>query len=121
MVVIFLAYVVFLCVCADCYSTRYTRQTLGSSSELLLRMALCCPVLCPVNSSCCGLPGLSALCLQLKVFWCCLAPLSLHCGLETLNAVNWGNHRFTVFASHLSRITLLPFLMSSFYYFRQGR
>lgn len=93
MVVISLAQVVFLCACADQYLAEYVRWTLCRSSEFFLCTSVHSPVLCPANSSYFGLSGLSALSLQFRESPVhCLGSPSLHCGLETLNAVNWGNH-----------------------------
>lgn len=71
------------------------RWTLSRSSEFFLCTSVHSPVLCPANSSYFGLSGLSALSLQFRESPVhCLGSPSLHCGLETLNAVNWGNHSF---------------------------
>lgn len=68
-------------------------------------------VLCPVNSSCPGLPRLKVLSPQLRKFaGFCLFPLPALGHRASLKAGSWSNHRLTLFVSCLSGT---PCLMSS--------
>lgn len=97
----------------DWYSAENVRWTLLRSLVFFLCIALASPVLCPVNSSCFGLPGLLAPSPQFRESsGHCPDPPSLHGGLETLSAANWGNRRVHL-VSHLSGITVLHCLISS--------
>lgn len=104
--------VVFSCACTDC-SQLETWAGPSADPVFCLCTALSFPVPCPANSSRFSLRGLSALSLQLREpCGHCLGSPFLHCGLEALNAVNWGNHRVhgVCFPALRNHYLLLPYV-----------
>lgn len=84
------------------YLAEYLRGSLWNSLEFSLCAVLSSMVLCPENSGCFGLFGISVLSPQLKEsVKFCLDFLSLYCGLEALSRQRAGSYRayFTCFSS----------------------